>query len=88
VPVDHFLQQVWLHQSPMFALVPPAIGLTELAEDSSILGRKTGRRNFFSHHLLRQVRKLYQAWTKRAARRTNEKIMREYAHLFTGKRET
>ncbi len=41
-PVDKFLQHTWMHKTPLFALDPPVVDLSEHSERST-LGRKTAK---------------------------------------------
>ncbi len=78
VPVDHLFRQQWVHRLPLFAIDPPAIGLAELADDPSIVGRRKSP----LRHFLRQAKMGYRVWARRATKRANAAIREEYAHLF------
>ncbi len=62
-PVDKFMQRFWRHGQPVFAVTPAFVHLTHLAGDSDIGAR---------------VRRKYglSAWMLRAARKTENAIMR------------
>jgi glycosyl transferase family 25 len=79
VPVDHFFRRIWIHKLPLFVLEPPAIGLSDLAEKSSIVRPKKSP----LRHLIRLgfFRVFYRAWAKRATRRMNEEFAQKYPHL-------
>jgi len=78
VPVDHVFRRQWVHRLPLFAIDPPAIGLTELADDPSIVGRKKSP----ARHFLRQAKMAYRAWAKYATTQVNREIMSKQPQLF------
>lgn len=80
VPVDHFFRRIWVHKLPLFALEPPAIALSDLAQKSSIVRPKKSA----LRHLLRLgfFRVFYRAWSKLATRRMNREFTEKYPQLF------
>jgi len=63
-PVDHVIRRCWRHRQLLFAITPPAVTLSELADASSI----TGRRKHMARHLavlLRPIYRLAERWRAR-----------------------
>jgi glycosyl transferase family 25 len=86
VPVDHFFRRPWVHKLPLFALEPPAIGLSILADTPSIVReekpRKTKKKKSPMRHFIKRCRKMYVRFAKRATQRINKDMRKEYRHLF------
>ena len=69
-PVDKYLQRYWNHEQPVFAVVPPVVRLSRLADESDIGCRRKSR---LTPH----------AWIRRAARKSHNSISRTlYAARF------
>jgi glycosyl transferase, family 25 len=64
-PVDHVIRRCWRHGQLLYALTPPAIRLSEYAEQSSIRGRQKHP----ARHLAGALRPLYRLTERWRARR-------------------
>lgn len=62
-PVDKFMQRFWRHRQPVFAVTPPFIHLTPLADESDIGARARTRYGLST-------------WMLRAARKTQNSFLR------------
>lgn len=71
-PVDKFLQRFWRYQRPVFAIVPPIVTLSSLADESDI-----GQRS--------KPRVTAGIWIRRAARKARNSVSRTlYNAAFLG----
>jgi glycosyl transferase family 25 len=86
VPVDHFFRRPWVHKLPLFALEPPAIGLSILADTPSILRKDKSqlakKKKSPMRHFIKRCRKIYVRFAKRATQRINKDMRKKYRHLF------
>ena len=64
-PVDHMIRRCWQHGQLLYALTPPAIRLSEHADQSSIRGRQKHP----ARHLAGAIRPLYRLTERWRARR-------------------
>jgi GR25 family glycosyltransferase involved in LPS biosynthesis len=64
-PVDHMIRRCWRHGQLLYALSPPAIRLSEHAEESSIKGRQKHP----ARHLAGPLRPLYRLIERWRAKR-------------------
>ena len=67
-PVDKFMQRIWHHGQPVYAMTPPFVRLTRLAGDSDI-GARTRPRHGLS------------IWTIRAMRKGRNSVLRTIYNL-------